>query len=145
MDELKATSQHDANIFQNGISIFSQDDLRGLINTIYGTYRYTGTQLDKLVKLIDFLALESNSYHQPELATQSDRLSDYLNTLCEFLKVNFNLITDTDDDDAIYGYQTEDITCNETEAFLTEFQLVSLDVEKAYRNYLSTVTNFLQI
>jgi hypothetical protein len=144
IDELQISRRHDERIFRDGEAIFSEVDLRELINYIYSEYQYKGTQSDKLVKLIDYLALESNRFVNPELAAQSKKLSDYLDNFRDFLKSNFQQGKQAEDGDAIYLFQTPE-TSPETEAFLAEFQLVAMDVEKGYKNYRASVTNIIQI
>jgi hypothetical protein len=143
IDELQITLQHDEKVFYDGEAIFSEGNLRELINTTYSEYRYKGSQLDRLIKLIDFLALENNSFMKPELAVQSRRLNDFLNTFLDFLQRNFQHGEQLEDGDKIYFYQSEN-TSSENEAFLTEFQMVSMDVEKAYRNYRAVVISELK-
>jgi hypothetical protein len=141
-DDLQAFRQHDAKVFRDGDALFSQDDLRELINYIYSEYQYKGTQLAGLVKMIDFLSLESNRFLQPELAAQSQRLNDFLNTFRELLKNNFHEGQRTEEGDSLYLLTIEG-TSYETEAFLAEFQMVSMDVEKAYKNYRTLITSTL--
>jgi hypothetical protein len=143
-DELQAARQHDERVFHEGDAIFNKGDLRDLINYIYSEYQYKSTQSDKLVKLIDYLALESNRFINPELANQNEKLSDYLNNFWDFLKSNVHRVSQTEDGDTIYMFQTQG-TSSETEAFLAEFQMLSMDVEKAYSNYHSAVISKLKI
>jgi hypothetical protein len=137
-----ADRQHCERVLRDGDSILSEGDLRGLVNTIYSGYQYRETQSDKLVQLIDFLALESNKFAKAELAGQTQRLSAYLDIFWEFLKRNFREGEKTEDGDTIYIFNTEQ-TNSETEAFLVEFQMVALDAEKAYKNYRAIVANLL--
>jgi hypothetical protein len=116
--------QHCARVLRDGDSILSEGDLQGLVNTIYSGYQYRETQSDKLVQLIDFLALESNKFSKAELAGQTQRLSAYLDIFWEFLKRNFREGDKTEDGDTIYIVNTEE-TNSETEAFLVEFQMVA--------------------
>jgi hypothetical protein len=132
-DDQETARQHDERVLRDGDAIFSQRDLRELINSIYAEYQYKGTQSDKLVKLINFLALESNKFIKPELADQSEKLGVCLNNFWDFLKLNFHQ-GEHIEDDTIYVFKREE-TSSETEAFLIEFQMLSVDVEKAYRNY----------
>jgi hypothetical protein len=134
--------QHCERVLRDGDSILSESDLKGLVNTIYSGYQYKETQSDKLVRLIDFLALEQNKFGKAELAGQTQRLSAYLDIFSEFLKRNFRPGDKTEDGDIVYIFNTEE-TNSETEAFLVEFQMVALDVEKAYKNYREIVVNFL--
>jgi hypothetical protein len=134
IDEQQLTGQHDEKVFREGEAIFSEDDLRELINYTYSEYQYKSTQLDRLVNLIKFLTSENKKYQTPELAVQSERLNDFLNTFRDFLERNFRQGEKTEDGDIIYFFQIEE-TSSENEAFLAEFQMVSMDVEKAYRNY----------
>ncbi len=143
MDELQKTLHHDERIYHEGEAIFNEDDLRELINYMYSEYQYKGSQLDKLVRLINFLASESNRYINPDLAKESQRLSAFLDTFWEFLKSNFHP-GPPEDGDTIYLFNTEE-TSSETEAFLIEFQIVSMDTEKAYRKYRAADINQLQI
>jgi hypothetical protein len=144
MNSWQSTRQHDEKVFRDGEAIFSRDDLRELINFIYSEYQYKGSQSDKLVKLINFLALESNKFISPELADQSKKLSDYLNNFWDFLKSNFQPGKQSEDGDTIYLFQILE-TGSETEAFLAEFQMLSMDVENAYRNYRAAVISKLQL
>jgi hypothetical protein len=130
--------QHDKRVFRDGETIFSEDDLRELINYTYSEYQYKGTQVEKLVKLINFFALESNKFSQPELAVQGQRLNDFLNTFLEFLQRNFHQGEQNDGSEIIYFLHTGE-TSSENEAFLAEFQMVSMDVLKAYGNYRAAV------
>jgi hypothetical protein len=135
--------QHCERVLREGDSILSESDLKELVNTIYSGYHYAQTQSDKLVQLIDFLALESNKFSRSELAGQTQRLSAYLDIFSEFLKRNFRAGEKTEDGDMIYIFNTEE-TNSETEAFLVEFQMIALDAEKAYRNYRAIVVSSLE-
>lgn len=135
--------QHCERVLRDGDSILSEGDLKELVNTVYSGYHYVETQSEKLVQLIDFLALESSKFSQAELAGQTQRLSAYLDIFSEFLKRNFRAGEKTEDGDTIYIFNTEE-TNSETEAFLVEFQMVALDVEKAYRNYRAILVNSLE-
>jgi transcriptional regulator with XRE-family HTH domain len=134
--------QHDHRIFQIGESIFAEGELRELINHIYSCYQYRETQAVKLVQLADFLAGENNRYLKPELVVESKKLNLYLNNFSEFLKSNFYQSTQSDNGDSLFLLQDQ-ATSFETEAFLTEFQMISMDVEKAYRNYRALVLRSL--
>ena len=144
MDEQQTTRLHDERVFRGGDAIFSQDDLRNLINIMYSEYQYKGTQQDKLAALIDFLALESNRYREPDLAVQSELLRNFLDNLQDFLKKNFYQWDRTADGETIFLFRTEK-TSSENEAFLMELQLLSLDVENAYRRYRAAVISKLQL
>jgi hypothetical protein len=144
MDELHNTREHDEKVLREGDVVLSETGLRELINTTYAGYHYKSTQLDKLAALIDFLALESNRFRDPVLAAESDRLSNYLNNLRDFLTRNFHTGAQTENGETIYCFNTEE-TSAETEAFLMEFQVVALEAEKAYRNYRAAVMRKLQI
>jgi hypothetical protein len=134
----QANQQNDARVFNAGELIFCEADLKELINTTYAEYRYKGTQLDKLVRIIDFLTHEDNQYSAPELVVECQRVNDYLNTLLDFLQRNFIEGERNTNDEIIYCLQTGD-NSYENEAFLVEFQMVSMDVEKAYKNYRAAV------
>jgi hypothetical protein len=136
--------QHDERVFREGIAIFTEADLRELINTIYSWYQFKGSQSDKLYRLINFLASENNKYIDPELINQSKRFSDYLDNFSDFLKRNFNPGEQTEDGDILYPLITIE-TGSETEAFLAEFQLLSLDIENAYRTYKAVIISKLEI
>jgi hypothetical protein len=138
-----ADRQHCERVLHDGDIILSEGDLKELVSTIYSGYQYAETQSDKLVQLIDFLALESNKFSKAELASQTQRLSAYLDIFWEFLKRNFREGDKTEDGDTIFIFNTEQ-TSSETEAFLVEFQMVALDVEKAYRNYRAIVAGSLE-
>jgi hypothetical protein len=138
------TSQHDEKIFHEGDAIFSEGDLRELINNIYSEYQYDGTKFDRLVELINFLGLESNRYVSPELAVETKKVGDYLDTFWEFLKKNFQLGKGLENGEAIYFFKTQN-TSFETEAFMIEFQMVSMDVENAFRNYRAGIIGHLKI
>jgi len=129
-----AAAPHDARIFLASEAIFCEDDLRGLINNIYSEYRYKRAQSAKLARLINFLALEDNLFLQPELADQKNRLSDYLNSFQDFLNRNFQPERQDENGDTIYFLALEE-TGFEAEAFLIEFQMLAMDIEKAYRDY----------
>jgi hypothetical protein len=143
-DKLQTARQHDERIFHDIDAIFNQSDLKELINTIYANYGYKGTQSEKLDHLINFLALENNQFIEPEFADQSKRLSDFLSNFMDFLKRNFQPGEQFENGDAIYILTAQE-TSFETEAFLTEFQLISMDVENAYKNYHVTIIRMLQI
>jgi hypothetical protein len=143
-DELQAARQHDERVFHAGQAIFSQDDLRELINYTYSEYQYKGAQLDKLAGLIDFLGLESNKYINPELADQSRKFSVYLNNFRDFLQTNFLQGKQTEEGDTLFVFQIQG-TGPENEAFLAEFQMLAVDIESAYRKYRSAVTSKLKI
>jgi hypothetical protein len=144
MDKQQTTGQHDERIFREGVAIFSEGDLRELINYIYSEYQYNGTQSDKLIKVINYLTSENNRYLNPELAGQSKKLSAYLDTFLEFLKFNFRPGKQNDEGDTIYFFQVQE-TGSETEAFLAEFQMLALDAEKAYRNYRAAIKSKLEL
>jgi hypothetical protein len=137
-DARSAARQHDEKIFRDGAAIFSEGDLRELINMAYSEYQYQGDQLDKLAGLIDFLALESNRYIDPDFAVLSRRLSDWLDNFREFLQRNFHVQTQIENKQKLY-LLTMGETGFETEAFLTEFQMVSMDVLKAYLSYQAAI------
>lgn len=141
---MQSDREHDEKVLREGEVILSEIDLRELINTTYAGYRYKGTQFDKLAGLIDFLARENNRYTDPALATESDMLSNYLNNLRDFLTNNFHAGTQSENGETIYCFNTEE-TSAETEAFLTEFQVVALEAEKAYRSYRAAVKRKLHI
>jgi hypothetical protein len=143
-EEQHPSRQHDARILREGDAICTEGDLRELINTIYSGYQYRGVQYAKLANLIDFLRQENNRFIQPELVNESKRLSDWLDTFDEFLKSNFSQGEPDNSGNDVYLFKTEE-TSSETEAFLIEFQLVSLDVEKAYSNYRAAVISQLKI
>jgi hypothetical protein len=134
----QADKQHDARIFNEGEIIFCAEDLRQLISTTYAEYRYKGSQMEKLSRIIDFLAHENNKYSEPELAVESQRVNDYLNTLLDFLQRNFAAGERNAEDEIIYCLQSGE-NSSENEAFLVEFQMVSMDVEKAFKNYRAAV------
>jgi transcriptional regulator with XRE-family HTH domain len=138
--ELPLPHQQDERILRDGESIFSEADLRELINTIYAGYRYYGIQFDKLVQLINFLGLESNRLVRPELANETKRLCAYLDTFQDFLTSNFQQEKHPENGEITYLFQTPE-TSYETESFLIEFQMVSMDVENAYRKYRAAVSS----
>ncbi len=142
-DELKLTLQQDERVIREIEAIFSEGDLKELINYTYCEYQYKGSQLGRLVKLIGFLALESNRFTKPELAVQCQRLNDFLNTFQDFLQRNFREGDKSQDGEIIYFFQSE-LTSSENEAFLVEFQMVSMDLEKAYRNYRAAARSELK-
>jgi hypothetical protein len=142
-DEKQTAKQHDGKVFYEGEAIFSESDLRELISYIYSEYQYKGTQFDRLVELFNFLTLESNRYTNPDLASESKKLGAYLDTFQGFLKNNFHQ-GHIENGDTIYLFNTEE-TSSETEAFLTEFQMISMDVEKAYRSYNAVMASTLQL
>jgi hypothetical protein len=144
INEKSPDRQHDERVFREGLAIFSEADLRELINTIYSGYQFIGSQSDKLYRLIDFLISENNKYIDPELINQSKRFSDYLDNFSDFLKRNFNPAEQTEDRDTLYSLITIE-TGSETEAFLAEFQLLSLDIENAYRSYKAAIISKLQL
>jgi hypothetical protein len=134
IDAGPAGRPHDERVFCEGEAIFSQADLRELINVIYSDYQYKAAQSAKLAAMINFLAQESNRFIQPELAGQSGKLSGYLNNFMDFLQSNFHPGKPADDGEILFLLNLTE-TGFETEAFLMEFQLLSLDIEKAYRDY----------
>ena len=134
----KVDKQQDERVFREGELIFCEGDLRELINTTYAEYKYKGPQMDKLVKIINFLTHEDNQYSTPELAVEGQRLNDYLNTFLDFLQRNFCEGGRTEEDEIIYCL-VEGQNSSENEAFLVEFQMVSMDVEKAFKNYRTAV------
>jgi hypothetical protein len=142
-DELQITLQQDERVCREIEAIFSEGDLKELITYTYSEYQYKGTQLDRLVKLINFLALESNRFTKAELAVQCRRLNDFLNTFQDFLQRNFREGEKNQDGETIFYFQSE-LTGSENEAFLVEFQMVSMDVEKAYRNYRAAAISELR-
>jgi hypothetical protein len=142
-DKLQAKGQHDEKIFRDGAAIFSENDLRETINYIYSEYQYKGAQLDKLVAFINYLSSEINKYSDPELADQCKRLSAWLDNFLEFLQHNFHQQGQTEDGDRLYILTVRE-TGFETEAFLIEFQMISLDIEKAYRGYQAAIINKLK-
>ncbi len=144
IDEQQASQQHDARIFSEGQAIFSRDDLRELINNVYSEYQYQGTQFDRLGQLIKYLGLENNKFRVLELADQGDRLVAYLTNFWDFLKLNFHRGNPSEDGEPIYLFLAQG-TSFETEAFLTEFQMLSMDAEKAYRDYCAAVKSKLLI
>jgi hypothetical protein len=144
MDELQITLQHDKRVFSDGAAICNEGELRELINYVYSEYQYRAAQIDKLIKLIDYLASEKNRYINPALTDQNAKLSVYLENFRDFLKTNFHPGEQTEDGDTIYFFQVQE-NSSENEAFLAEFQLLSMDVEKAYRNYRAAVISQLQI
>ena len=141
---LQVSRQHDENIFREGEAIFSQDDLRELINYTYAEYQYKGSQLDKLVKFMDYLSQESHRFITPELTNEAKRLGAWLDSFLEFFKNNFHPGKPDDEGDMVYVFQTLQ-NSSEVESFLTELQMVAVDVEKAYRNYRAVVKSKLQI
>ena len=141
-DRQSTDRQHDEKLFRAGLAIFSQDDLREMINFIYSEYQYKGTQLDKLAGLISFFASESNKYIDPEFAGQSQRLRDWLDNFMDFLQRNFHQENQIGDNDRLY-LLTMGNTGFETEAFLAEFQMLALDIEKAYRSYYAVIISKL--
>jgi hypothetical protein len=143
MNNRQGDREHDEKVLREGDLILSEVDLRELINTTYAGYHYKSTQLDKLTGLIDFLARESNRYRDPALAAENEKLSNYLNNLRDFLTRNFHAGAPADNGEAIYCFNTEE-TSAETEAFLMEFQVVALEVERGYRNYRAAVMRKLQ-
>jgi hypothetical protein len=144
MDEVQINQQHDERVFRDGTAIFNEGELRELINYVYSEYQYRDTQIDKLIKLIDFLDAENNRYINPVLKDQNEKLSVYLNNFRDFLKINFQAGEQAEDGDTVYLFQVQD-NSSENEAFLAEFQMLSMDVEKAYRNYRAAVISQLQI
>jgi len=144
IDEQQISKQHDAKIFSEGQAIFSRDDLRELINIIYSEYQYKGTQFDRLGELINYLGLENNKFLVTELADQSDRLIAYLTNFGDFLKLNFHRGNPSEDGEPLYLFLAQG-TSFETEAFLTEFQMLSMEAEKAYRDYCAAVKSKLLI
>jgi len=142
-DEPQTARQQDADFFRGYRAIFSEGDLRELINCVYSGYQYRSSVFDKLAKLIDFLSPESLDCISRELADENRKLSDYLDNFSDFLKSNFHPGEHTADGDMLYLFNTEE-TCAATEAFLAEFQLLALDAEKAYRQYLAAVACILQ-
>jgi hypothetical protein len=143
-DEQRSGRQHDIRVFHESEAIFSEGDLRELINYTYSEYQYKGTQIDRLVKLANFLDLESNRFIKPELAIQSKRLNDFLNTLLDFLQRNFRQGEQNEIGETIYFFQTGD-NSSENEAFLAEFQMVAVDIERAYSNYRAAAIRELKI
>jgi protein subunit release factor A len=142
--EKKIDGQHDSRIFQYSAAIFSEKDLRELINTIYSQYKYKGAQCEKLTQMISFMDTEDNKFSRPEIASQCSRLVAYLDTFREFLKANFQPGEENFDGDTIYEFQPQS-TSYENEAFLTEFQMMSMDVEKAYKSYLAEINSYLKL
>ncbi|HSW57875.1 MAG TPA: hypothetical protein VLH15_05700 [Dehalococcoidales bacterium] len=143
-EETSPARQNDLRIIWEGWAIFSETELRELINTVYAGYRYRGAQLEKMSRLISFLASEENRFSLPEMIEHSRRLSDFMETFRDFLNRNFYSGEPAEDGEAVYQFQPEG-TSYETEAFLGEFQLISLDIEKAYRNYRQTASNSFNI
>jgi hypothetical protein len=144
IDDQPAAKQHDEKVFRDGNAIFSEDDLRKLINDVYTEYQYKGSQFEKLSRMINFLALDNNKFIQSELAGQSDKLHDYLVSFLEFLKRNFHQGPKGEDGDTIYLLSIQE-TGYQTESFLIEFQTISMDIENAYKNYRKAAKNQLQI
>ena len=134
----QVNQQQDERVFREGEVIFCEGDLRELINTTYAEYKYKGPQLDKLVKIINFLTHESNKYTAPELAVECQRFNDFLNTFLDFLQRNFREGGRNTGDEIIYCL-VEGENSSENEAFLVEFQMVAMDVEKAFKNYRAAV------
>jgi len=141
-DRQQINRQHDLRVFRDCCAIYSEGDLRELINNIYDNYQYTGAQSGKLIKLIDFLDLESNRFIRPELAGQSRKLSTYLNNFRDFLITNFHQGKETGNSDSIY-FLTMQSPGFETEAFLIEFQMISMDVENAFKSYHAELISIL--
>jgi hypothetical protein len=142
--DLQLARKHDEKIYCDGIAIFSEGDLRELINTMYSEYQYTGIQADKLNGLISYLTSENNRYLIPELAKLSEVLSDYLNTLRDFLEKNFYRARETGEGDMLYFFKMEK-TSAENEGFLMELQMLAMDVEGAYRKYIVAANSRLQL
>jgi len=136
--------QHDLEIFQACQVIFSRNDLRELVNTVYGQYKYKGAQISGLGDLIEFLTLEANQFFEPELAEQNERLATYLSIFRDFLQNNFYAGGQMEDGDTLYLFKTEE-NSSETEAFLSEFQMVAMDVENGYKDYSKKVGGSLKI
>jgi hypothetical protein len=130
----QTTIQHDERVFSDGEAILSEGDLRELINDIYANYQYKDTQSNKLIKLINFLSLEGNRYNEPEFTYHSERLSDNLNNFIDFLDRNFHREKKSMDGNTIYILTKPD-TGFETESFLIEFQMISMDIEKTFKDY----------
>lgn len=143
MDEQKIARQHDERIIREGNTIFSEADLRELINTMYSGYQYTNTQAKKLNGLIDYLALEDNRYVNPEMAVQSERLFNYLVVLRDFLEKNFSQGCQAEDGETIFYFKMEK-TSAENEGFLMELQMLAMDVEGAYKKYNAAAALLLQ-
>jgi hypothetical protein len=137
--KVPVTRQQDEKVFRDGEAVYTQDDLRELINTIYTYYQFKGTQYSKFSKLMDFISLETNKFIDPELTIERKKLNDFLDTFKDFLDNNFQKGGSTDDGDILYCFKTEE-TRSETEAFLIEFQMVSLDVENAFKKYRKAVS-----
>jgi hypothetical protein len=130
----QTTIQHDERVFRDGEAILSEGDLRELINDIYANYQYKDTQSYKLTKLINFLSLEGNRYNEPEFTYHSERLGDNLNNFIDFLNRNFHRDNKSMDGNTIY-ILTMPETGFETESFLIEFQIISMDIEKTFKDY----------
>ena len=134
----KVNKKQDERVFREGELIFCEGDLRELINTTYAEYKYKGSQLDNLVQIINFLTHENNKYTAPELAVECQRFNDFLNTFLDFMQRNFSEGERNAENEIIYFLQLGE-NSSENEAFLVEFQMVSMDVEKAYKNYRAAV------
>jgi len=143
-DERQETMQHDEKIFRDIDAAFTEDDLRELINMIYSEYQFKASQLNKLTKLINYLAQESNRFIKPELVEQKNKLGIYLDNFYDFLKSNFHQGTQTDDSNITYFLTMPD-TGFETESFLIEFQMIALDIENAFRKYRAAVSSILHL
>jgi hypothetical protein len=131
---MNTTEQHDGRVFRDGEAILSEVDLRELINDIYANYQYKETQSHKLIKLINFLSLEGNRFNEPEFTRLSARLSDNLNNFMDFLNRNFHRDKKAMDGNIVY-ILTMPETGFETESFLIEFQIISMDIEKTFKDY----------
>ena len=141
--EPEDSRRQDEKIFHDGEAIFNEQDLRGLINDVYAGYQYRCAQLKQIDKLINFLALEINRFRTPVLADQSSKMSDYLTSFRDFLETNFQRGKPAEDGDTVCFLKTQ-APGFETEAFLMEFQMLAMDVEKAYRDYQTAVNSFLE-
>jgi hypothetical protein len=70
-------------------------------------------------------------------------LNDFLNTFFDFLQRNFRPGEQTEDGDIVPFFPIEE-TGSENEAFLAEFQMIAMEVEKAYRDYRLAVNHELK-
>jgi hypothetical protein len=133
-DEKIISGQLDEQIYKEASAIFSQADLRELINYIYNEYQYKGSQYKKLAGLIDYLPANNTRLTRPEFALQSKKLASYLISFDEFLQTNFKPGRPGEDGDATFYLNIQE-TGFETESFLIEFQTLAMDIEKAYSNF----------
>jgi hypothetical protein len=139
-DEKQITDPQDEQVFKEASSIFSQADLRELINYIYNEYQYKGAQYKKLAGLNDYLPANIDKLTKPDLVLVSKKLEAYFVSFDDFLQRNFRLGRPGEDGDDTYYLNIQE-TGFETESFLIEFQTLAMDIEKAYSNYQAAFMN----